>query len=278
MEKEITTLQRFINVATEFLVNYSFQIIGAIIILLLGSFAANWAARFLMTLFEKKKMDITLAKFLASTVKVAILIFAGIIALGKFGITITPFIAALSAMAFGASFAIQGPLSNYGAGLAIILSRPFVVGDSITVAGISGVVKEIKLSGTILTGRDGVEIRIPNKHIDGEIIHNSKTTKAAECIIGISYDSSPEAAIQAIERVLAGFKTILNDPKPQIGIRAFGDSSVNIEYHYWASAVGYAETVFGVNLAVYKALQKANINIPFPQREIRILSQPSANK
>jgi small conductance mechanosensitive channel len=93
--------------------------------------------------------------------------------MGKFGISIAPFIAALGALAFGASFALQGPLSNYGAGLMIIIARPFVVGDTITVKNVSGIVEEVTLATTILTTEDGEKITIPNKHIVGEILNNS---------------------------------------------------------------------------------------------------------
>ncbi|MBN1688298.1 MAG: mechanosensitive ion channel family protein [Candidatus Omnitrophica bacterium] len=275
MEKELTAIQQLINTAIEFCVNYSFQVIGALIILVIGVVAANWTAGLLLKIFEKKNLDITLSKFLVGVVKIVILAFAIIIALGKFGITIAPFVAALGALAFGASFAIQGPLSNYGAGLTIIITRPFVVGNTITVAGVSGVVTEVKLACTILTDEDGIKITIPNKHIVGEIIHNSQTNRIVESVIGISYDSEPEAAIRAISQTLAGFQEVGKDPKPQIGIQEFADSSVNIGFRYWVPTVKYYQTLHKVNLAVYKAVQVAGAKIPFPQRDIHIVSQPS---
>ncbi len=138
-----------------------------------------------------------------------------IIAIGKFGISIAPVIAALGALVFGSSFALQGPLFNYGAGLTIILSRPFVVGNTIMVQGVSGVVEEIRLAATVLTNEDGEKITIPNKHVVGEIIHNSFANKIAEVSIGISYADEPQLAIDTISRTLAG-------------IESFGDSSVNL--------------------------------------------------
>src|SRR3989338_7185461 len=199
MEKEITALQKILNTAIEFTVNYSFQVLGAIVVLVLGWLIARWVSGQCLALFERKKLDITLSKFLASVISILVLGFAFIIALGKFGITIAPFVAALGALAFGASFAIQGPLSNYGAGLSIILTRPFVVGDTITVAGVSGVVEEVKLACTILTNEDGVKITVPNKQIVGETLYNSKRNSVVEAVIGISYDSNPELAIRLIQ-------------------------------------------------------------------------------
>lgn len=257
----------------EFCVNYSFQVLGALIVLVIGVLAANWISGLLLNAFAKKKLDITLSKFITGVVKVLVLAFAVVIALGKFGITIAPFIAAMSAIAFGASFAIQGPLSNYGAGISIILSRPFVVGDTITVAGVSGVVQEVKLACTVLANEDGVKITIPNKHIVGEIVHNSKTYKIVESVVGISYSDDPEKAVKTIRDILAGFEVVAKEPGPQIGVQEFGDSSVNIGYRYWVPTNKYFQTSYAVNLAVFKGLQTAGISIPFPQRDLHIVSQ-----
>lgn len=274
MEEELTAIQKLIDTAIEFCVNYSFQVLGAIIILILGVVASNWVARILLSLFEKKKLDITLSKFLAGMAKILVLVFVILIALGKFGITIAPFIAALGALAFGASFALQGPLSNYGAGLTIILTRPFVVGNTITVANVSGVVEEVKLACTILTNEDGVKITIPNKHIVGEVLHNSLENKIVESVIGISYESDPEKAVEQVRQILGKFEEVQQTPRPQVGIQEFADSSINIGYRYWVPTAKYFQVSYKVNSAVYKALQEAGINIPFPQRDVHIISQP----
>jgi len=273
MQDEIQTAQRLIDMAIDFMVNYSFQIIGAILVLVAGILAGKFAASFLLTLLEKKNVDITLSKFLASTAKGLIIGFAVLVAMGKFGITIAPLIAALAATAFGASFAIQGPLSNYGAGLVIVLTRPFVVGNTISVAGVSGVVEEVKLGATILSDEDGVEITIPNKQIVGEILHNSQEKRIVEGIVGISYDSNAQEAIRIVKEVLHGFDNILQDPPPQVGIEEFGDSSINIGMRYWIPSKKYFSLLHSVNLAVYEALKRENIEIPFPQRDVHIVSR-----
>lgn len=272
MQDEIKTVQKLINIVIDFFVNYSFQVVGAILVLVIGVVVARAVSSFFLKLFEKKEFDITLSKFIAATVKGIILGFAFIVAIGKFGITIAPFIAALAAMAFGASFAIQGPLANYGAGLVIILTRPFVVGNTIKVSDVSGIVDEIKLGATILTDEDGVKITIPNKHIVGEIIHNSEERKIVEEMVGISYDSDPEKAIQIIKEALEAFQEISKEPPPQIGIQEFGDSSINIGLRYWIPTNKYFKILYQVNLSVYKHLKAKNIEIPFPQRDVHIVS------
>ena len=273
MQEEIQTVQKLIDIVIDFFVNYSFQVVGAILVLVIGVLVARAVSSSLLKLFEKKEFDVTLSKFIAAAVKGIILGFAFIVAIGKFGITIAPFIAALAAMAFGASFAIQGPLANYGAGLVIILTRPFVVGNTIKVSDVSGIVDEVKLGATILTDEDGVKITIPNKHIVGEIIHNSEEKKIVEEMVGISYDSDPEKAIEIIKEALEAFQEISKEPPPQIGIQEFGDSSINIGLRYWIPTDKYFKILYQVNLSVYKHLKAKSIEIPFPQRDVHIVSR-----
>ena len=272
MPQDLTTIQKLINTAIEFCVKYSFQVLGAILVFILGMVAANYVGNVFLKIFKKQNLDITLSKFIVGIIKFIVLGFAGLIALGNFGITITPFIAALSAVAFGASLAIQGPLSNYGAGISIILSRPFVVGNTITVAGVSGVVEEVKLACTILTNEEGEKITIPNKEVVGQILENSFKYKVVAGAIGVKYDKSPEKAVAIIEKVIQNFEELPREPKPQIGIQSFGDSAINIAFRYWVPTIKYYHISYAVNLAVYKALIEAGVEIPFPQREVRTLN------
>jgi small conductance mechanosensitive channel len=273
MQDEITAIQKIADTIIDFFVNYSFQVVGAILVLVVGLIVARFVASFLMKLFERKHFDITISKFTAVAVKGIIIGFAIIVALGKFGISIAPFVAALAALAFGASFAIQGPLANYGAGLVIILTRPFVVGNTIKVGEVNGIVEEVKLGATILTDEDGVKITIPNKHIVGEVLHNSEECRIVEELVGISYDSDPEEAIRIIKNTLDESQAISKVPTPRVGIQEFGDSSINIGLRYWIPTRKYFETLYSVNLAVYKELKQGNIEIPFPQRDIHVVSR-----
>ena len=270
MDNELETIQQIYNVVVEFIINYSFQILGAIIILVIGAKLAGWLGRLVTRLCEKKNVDMTLSRFLGNVVKILTLTFVIIIAIGKFGISIAPFIAALGAIAFGTSFAIAGPVSNYGAGLVIILSRPFVIGDTITINNVSGLVEEIHLSTTILTTEDDERITIPNKHIIGEILFNSFNNRIVESSVGISYHDDPEKAIEVIRKALSGLDDICSEPSPQIGIAAFGESSIDLGMRYWVPTKKYFQTLYRGNLAVHKALQEAQITIPYPQRDVHI--------
>lgn len=270
--KELAVLENMFNIIVEFLVTYSFQILGAFIILIVGYKIAGWVSGLVLRVCEKHDLDITLSKFFCNVTKILILTFVVIIAIGKFGISIAPFIAALGAVAFGTSFALQGPLSNYGAGLTIILSRPFVVGNTITVKGVSGVVDEIRLAATILSTEDGEEITIPNKHIVGEITHNSFANRIVEASVGIDYSDDPLKAITLIKQALAQRDDVALEPFPQIGIEEFADSAISIGIRYWVPTKQYFQIMYQVNLAIHQALKEGGITIPFPQRDVHLYS------
>lgn len=273
MEKELEQAQAIYKLITEFFVNYSFQILGAIIILVLGIIIARKVATLVLKLCERKQLDITLSGFIASAAKIIIIIMVAIIALGKIGISVTPLVAAIGALSLGAGLAVQGLLSNYGAGLNIILARPFVVGDTIKVQGVAGQVKEVHLAFTLLTNEDEVDIMIPNKHIVGEIIHNSHAETLAEETVGIAYDSDTDKAIAVIKQALQNTDKVSVAREPLVGIEDFADSSINIGIRFWAPTTDYFETRYRANAAIYAALQQAGITIPFPQREVRMLSE-----
>jgi small conductance mechanosensitive channel len=272
VEQEIEQIQAVYTTIVEFFVNYSFQLVGALLIILIGMLVANKIARMVLALCEKKHLDITLSRFIASFVKIAILVGFAVIALGKVGISVTPFVAAIGALSLGAGLAVQGLLSNYGAGLNIIITRPFVVGDTITVQGQTGLVDEVHLAYTILKDEDDVRITIPNRHIVGEIIHNSAANKLAETTVGVSYDSDPKQVIQVIRQVLQQ-QGVTEAREPLIGIDNFGDSSINFGVRFWVPTKQFHETRFRVNNALFEAMGQAGITIPFPQREVRLLGE-----
>ena len=273
IQEGILMAQKLGETALEYLVKYGFQVLGGLIILFVGFKIANWVAHLFTNFAEKKKLDVTLTKFLANIIRGVILVFVVLMAVEKFGITINPLIAAASAMIFGASFAIQAPLSNYAAGLMVILTRPFVVGNTIKVKGISGIVEEVKLPCTILSTEDGDRITIPNKEIVGEILWNSAENSVVEKSIGISYNDDPQRATDVIREALKKQSKVCQIPVPQIGIESFGDSAINIGMRYWVPSKEYYHVMYAVNLAIYRALQEAKITIPYPQREIRMISK-----
>ncbi len=273
MAEELQQAQEIYELIMTYLVTYGFQVLGAIIILLIGIFVAGKVATMLNNFMLGKNIDITLSKFTASTVKAIIIVMIAIMALGQLGISVTPFVAAIGALSLGAGLALQGLLSNYGAGLSIIVARPFVVGDTVMLQGVSGVVKEIKLAYTILTNEDDIIITIPNRHIVGEILHNSYASSILELSIGIAYHCDPEQAIAIIAKVFEGMKGLDQNKQPLIGIHNFGDSSINIDIRCWVLTTELYATKYRINLAVHKALTDNNIDIPFPQRDVHLIQE-----
>lgn len=272
VQEELELVADLYNMLVTYMVTYSFQIIGAVVVLVLGVFAGRWASNFVLALCGKKSLDITLSRFFASAARIAFIVCAALIALPKLGIQVTPFLAAVGALGLGAGLAMQGLLSNYGAGLSIIFTRPFVVGDTIRVEGVFGVVKEVHLAYTLLSNEDEELILIPNKHIVGEILHNSHKVTVLELSVGVAYDSDTDAAIAAITAKLAMIDGLNEEREIQIGIDEFGDSAINIAIRAWAKTENFHQIRFAANQAIKDALSEANISIPFPQREVRMLS------
>lgn len=275
MNTELKDFQKIYDQIAEFFVNYSFQLVGALIILLIGLFIAGRVGRTVQGLCERNRIDVTLSRFLGNVAKIAVIMVVAIICLGKIGISIGPFLAAVGAISLGAGLAVQGLLSNYSAGLNIVITRPFIVGDTITVQGVTGVVDEIRLAYTFLEDEDGVRILIPNRHIIGEIIHNSHATRLADTLVGVAYDSDIAQAIAVVRKVLQEMPEV-DEATAQVGLDAFADSSINLSVRFWIPTRQYHAVRFKVNQKILDALRAAGIVIAFPQREVRLLNDTVA--
>ena len=273
MNQDFDKFQAIYDTVIQFLIQYGFQVVGAIIILTIGLILAKVFGGVVLKLCKKWKVDVTLTKFFAGLVKLLVVVFALVIAMAKFGITIAPMVAAIGAGAFGLTLAVQGPIANFGAGLALMMTRPFKVGNTLTLHGLTGVVQEIKLGFTVLVTEDGEQITVPNRKVLGEIFVNSFPNKIVEGSIGIAYSADPEKAIEIVKECLDATENVSQDPPPQVGIEAFADSSVNIGYRYWVTTEMYYQTQYKVNLSVFTAFKEQGVNIPFPQREVRILNE-----
>lgn len=275
MNTELKDFQKIYDQIAEFFVNYSFQLVGALIILLIGLFIAGRVGRTVQGLCERNRIDVTLSRFLGNVAKIVVIMVVAIICLGKIGISIGPFLAAVGAISLGAGLAVQGLLSNYSAGLNIVITRPFIVGDTITVQGVTGVVDEIRLAYTFLEDEDGVRILIPNRHIIGEIIHNSHATRLADTLLGVAYDSDIAQAIAVVRKVLQEMPEV-DEATAQVGLDAFADSSINLSVRFWIPTRQYHAVRFKVNQKILDALRAAGIVIAFPQREVRLLNDTVA--
>ncbi|WP_434939826.1 mechanosensitive ion channel family protein [Shewanella sp. HL-SH8] len=270
LDLELAQLQNAYSLITEFLVQYSFQLVGALLIFLIGLWLASKVANLVTRLFEKHEIDITLSNFTSNLVRIIIIVMVAVICLGKLGISITPMVAAIGAASLGAGLALQGMLSNYAAGVTIIVTRPFVVGNTIEVSGVNGVVSLIKLGQTILTNEEGEQISIPNKLIIGEILHNSFEYKLVENTLNIDYQADTAAIITIIEQAISLSDKVNKDQKILVGINGFNSIGIELGMRYWVPTKHYFQAKYQTNQQVMLALKQANIIIPCPVREIQI--------
>ena len=271
IEQELQQVSQFYNIVVEFITNYSFQILGAILILFIGVIASKYVHKYVLKLLKKTSIDETICGFIANFVRFLVVAMMAVLALGKLGISIAPFIAALGAISLTAGLALQGSVSNFAAGIVLIATKPFKLGDTIRIHDIYGEVKEIKLAYTIMINEDKEQITIPNKYMIGDVLVNSYAYRIVEGSVGISYDSDANQAIELIKSLLIDNENLSNENKAIVGIENFADSSVNIAYRYWVKTDSYFKTQYEVNLSILNGLKSNNITIPFPQREIRML-------
>jgi len=273
LKEEIDQVTNFYHLIIEFFSNYSFQLVGAFLIFIIGYLFAGKVANAVLRVCERHKLDVTLSRFLANTSKMIVVILISIVALNKLGISVTPFIAAIGAVSLGAGLALQGLLANYAAGFNIIIIRPFVVGDTITVQGVTGLVKEVLLAYTILIDEDNVEIMIPNKHIVGEVLHNSKHDSLLELTVGISYDHNPLDAAELIEETINRLDIVSDQREPQVGINEFADSAIVIAVRLWTPTRNLYAAKYQAYKSIYLALEQADIKIPYPQRDVHLITE-----
>ena len=266
--EQIATARGLFDVIAEFFVKYSFQVLGGIIVLVIAWLVTGYIVKIVNNLLDKKKVDVTVSKFIVGTVKLLIMSFAVIVAMGKFGIEMAPLIAGISVAGFGLSFALQGPLSNYASGVTLIFTKPFKVGDIIEVCGVQGEVLDMKLPRTELKTLDGEIIVIPNKHIIGEIILNCSNSKRIDINVGVSYSSDIDKVIEVITNIVNDEDRIIKTKTSKIGISEFADSSINIYARAWCKQSEYLDVKFAVNKKIFDEFNKNSIEIPFPQRVV----------
>ena len=270
MIDELQQAQALYDILIEFAVAYSFQIVGGLFILFVGWWLAGKIGNVVENLMIGRNIDITLSRFTGGACKILILALVIIIALGNIGISVTPLIAAIGAVGLGAGLAIQGMLANYAAGFTIIITRPFVLGDTIQVRGVSGVVDKVMLPYTILIDEDNVQIQIPNKLIVGEILHNSAEQMLIELEVGVAYHSDVNQVTALIETAMAKVGGVDRTTKTAVGGDIFGDSSINFGVRVWALTTRHYEVRYALNNAIFAALKNDSIEIPFPQREVKM--------
>jgi len=258
-----------------YLTEYGFKVIGALIIFIVGRWLAKIISRWIETALIKSRVDKTLAKFVKNLSHIVLLIFVVIAAVAPLGVETTQFAVVLGAAGLAIGLALQGSLANFASGFLMIIFRPFKVGDFIEAAGVKGTVKEIRIFNTIVNTPDNIRVIIPNAQITGGNILNYTTngTRRVDLVIGVSYEDDLKKAKTIIEGVLVQDERVLQDPKPNVAVFELGDSSVNFVVRPWVNSADYWDTYFDMTAKIKLALDKNDITIPFPQRDVHIKNE-----
>ncbi|MCX7770278.1 MAG: mechanosensitive ion channel family protein [Proteobacteria bacterium] len=256
----------------DYLLNHGMQIITAIGIIIAGLFISKWLSNFVQKWLTKKRLEPQLTSLIVRVVKLLILGLFFIMALGQIGVQITPLLAGIGVAGVGVSLAMQGLLGNIVAGLTIIFTKPFTIGEYIELLGVYGQVIDISLFSTTLQHADNSHVVVPNRKIVGEILHNYGKVRQLDLSIGVSYDSDLKLVIKTIEDLLNSNPKVIKDLKPIIGISAFEDSAIRISIKPWVSVEHYSIAGNEINLEIIEKFREKNIKIPFPQREVRIFN------
>ncbi len=271
----IASLQKFGNSLLQQFLDYSPTLLLALLTLLIGLWLIRLIIRSLDRLLQQKEVDETLRPFLnkLTNVLLKVLLFISIAAM--VGIETTSFIAIIGAAGLAVGLALQGSLSNFASGVLLLTLRPFEVGDFITVNGYSGTVQEIQVFYTILKTPQNDRITLPNSAVSSNTVTNytAEPVKRLDLRVGIGYDDDIDQARKVIQSVLDNESRIHKEPAPAILVETLGDNSVNFVIRVWTDTAEVWNLKFTLTEAVKKALDEADINIPYPQRDIHIKEQ-----
>lgn len=266
-------MQNAKQVAINFIVQYGFQIIGALFILAGGVLLAKWAGNLLMRSLMRREMEPPVRTLIVRLVRLVIFGFTAVIALDRFGVPVTTLVTGIGVAGVGVGLAMQGVLGNLISGLVIIIVKPFRVGEYIEILSVQGEVVIIELFSTTLLHPDRSRVIVPNRKIVGEILHNFGTMRQLPLKFSVSYDTNLSQAMALIREVVVNHPRVIKDPAPAVGISEFGPSGINIGVGPWVAVKDYGSALAELNQSIHQRLIDAKIVIPFPQQEIRILNE-----
>ena len=271
MEEPLAALEQSRDRFADLAIQYGPGVLAAVAILVAGYFVGGWAGRAVDRLLTRLDLDVTVRILLVRIVRIAVLVLFGIMALQNLGIELLPLIAGLGIAGAGIALALQGVLGNLAAGLTIVFTRPFKVGEYISIADVEGEVDAISLFSTTLRHPDQSRVVVPNRKIVGEILHNYGSIRQLDLSVGVAYDTDIGEAISTIEQLLRANDRVLQEPSPVLRVSALADSSVNIAVRPWVGVTDYGAAGGEINRAILEAFRQRGISIPFPQREVRLL-------
>jgi small conductance mechanosensitive channel len=279
MEQQQEQILRILNQAINLAVNYGLDVLGALVILIVGLIVAGWARRGVLRVLNRApRVDETLKPVIASIVRYGILVFVLIAVLAQFGVQTTSIIALLGAAGLALGLALQGTLQNISAGIMLLFLRPFRVGDYIDAEGLSGTVEEIGLFTTHMRTYLGIYLEVPNAKIWNRAILNYSrvTERRLDVVVGISYGDNIDNAQTVLLELMTSDSRVNTEPAPQVLLTELSDSSVILDLRCWVAADDYWDLLFDLNKAVKQRLDTEGITIPFPQRDVHLFEEKTS--
>jgi len=258
--------------------DWGIKALAALAILIIGRWVAKGIRRGVRRMMEKGGVDPIIIGFVGSITYIALLAFVVIAALGQLGIQTTSFIAILGAAGLAVGLALQGSLANFAAGFLMIIFRPFKVGDFVEAAGVAGVVKDMQIFTTTMKTGDNKTIIIPNAKISGDNIINysAEENRRVDMTVGVAYDADLSKVRDVLNDIISKEERILSDPAPQVAVAELAESSVNFIVRVWTKTEDYWGVKFDATETIKNRFDEAGIGIPFPQRDIHIVSGSAA--
>ena len=261
------------KILIDFFIRYGFQIIGAAIILGAGLVMARWVGRIIDRLLGRRDMEPPMRILIVRTISFVVIVFTLVLALDKLGVQVAPLVAGIGVAGVGVGLAMQGVLGNVVAGLTIIFTKPFRVGEYVDLAGVQGQVTSVELFSTVLLHADNSRVVVPNRKIVGEILHNYGAVRQLDLSVGVSYAANVDEVLAAVREIVSGHPRVLKEPAPVVGITSLGDSAITIAIKPWVSVSDYVAAQGELYQAIVKRFRAGGIEIPFPQREVRLLGK-----
>ncbi|MGH8701953.1 MAG: mechanosensitive ion channel family protein [Burkholderiales bacterium] len=271
MDPNLAALDQVKSAAIELGMKFGPKLLVAVIIMAAGYFIARWSAGGVGRMLQKFELEPPVRQLLLTIARVVVLILFAIMALQNLGVELLPLIAGLGVAGAGIALATQGVLSNLVAGLTIILTRPFRVGEYISIVKEEGQVAEISLASTTLTHPDRSRVVIPNRRIVGEILHNYGRIRQVQVEVRVAYDADLNQALSTIRELLQANPRVLKEPAPPTHVVQLADSSVTIGVFPWVNASEYGPAGGEIKKAIVEAFRARGIVIPPPRRDVQLL-------
>ena len=271
MNSEIAAIGQVKGTLIDLAIRFGPKLLAAVLILTAGAFVAGWIGRTMLRGLQRLDLEPPVRMLLARVARVLVMGLFVIMALQNLGVELLPLIAGLGVAGAGIALATQGVLSNVVAGLTIIFTKPYRVGEYIGVAGVEGLVESITLFSTALLHADRSRVIVPNRKVVGEILQNYGQIRQAEVYVGVAYRSDLAAALGVMRDLVQANPRVLADPVPIIQVVTLADSAVQIALKPWVAVADYGAVTGELNLAVVEQMRLRGIEIPFPQREVRLL-------